>query len=167
MLETILGGVMLVLAGVLFLLYRPIRKIDSLASLVTLFVVIICVVLGWGLIINSCRSTVRDQEARIAVEHKGHEILHAQLRADLEAAEPGDIIEMSNGERMFIMLHRSWLNLIKTRHIYASAESNSYSIDELVLDHARVFKLGTPEHAAALIAEVEKHFVNLRQQLKK
>ena len=65
MLETILGGVMLVLAGVLFLLYRPIRKIDSLASLVTLFVVIICVVLGWGLISGLSPAPLRKGAGRM------------------------------------------------------------------------------------------------------
>jgi len=159
------GIVLLIVARVFVSFWRHFRKTDAGASpeaLIVAFAALSLAVMGIALIVDSFMINIREQEAKIAIEHKGHEVLHARIKSELITAEPGDILEIPNGERMFIMVRR-YSGSIETRNIYASAESRQFYVGQLVLDHARVIKFGTPEHSATLVAEAEKRFSNLRK----
>lgn len=164
MVEAMFGIVLLMLAGFFFWVFHVLIKTDRpLEACIIAFVVLFFVLAGCGLVFDSCQTGIREQEAKIALEHKGHEALHAQIKAELINAEPGDILMMPNGERMFVMFRRG--SEITARHIYASAEGDHFYVDQLVLEHARILKLGTPEYATALVAETEKVFSSLRRRL--
>lgn len=164
MVEAMFGVVLLMIAGFFFWVFHVlIRTGRPLGAVIIAFTVLFFVASGSGLIFDSCKTSMREQQAKIAREHKGHEALHARIEAELMTAESGDILMMSNGERMFIMFKRG--SEITARHIYASAEGDHFYVDQLVLDHVRVLKLGTPEYATALVAETEKVFSSLRRRL--
>jgi hypothetical protein len=127
-------------------------------SVVAFILAILMIAVGSGIAHNSFEANERIVQA----QHAGHEALHAQIKADLETAEPGDILETS-GSRMFVMYRRS-PGSIDVRYIYYYAQNSVFYVDQLVLDHARVLKLGTPEYSAALTAEAESQFRNRRKQ---
>jgi len=162
--EAVYGIVLLVFSSFCFLIWRQLIKVNHSPQVWAIaFAALFFAVAGGGLVVDSCRTDLREREAKIALEHKGHEALHARIKSELMSAEPGDILEVPNLTRMIIMFKRRSDGSISARRVYASTETNTFFVDRLVLEHARVLKLGTPEYATALVEEMEKDFGGLRR----